>query len=924
MTDNKTPINLPSAPAIVATARGAVWLSEDGEVELLGRDALLARLSGNVMPYVCHAKATARRLKIKPFSAFDVLELFAFTRPAEFCLPTPRGLAQALDLPLPPSHEDEAMILMQAANVLLGEIADQSSLPNKLMAGIIWAMVEGGWPWGPVVRDIIARGWGKVGMAAPKNKMAGLKIWSNLPEWEEGAPDPPPENRPVEAVEARARLVQLLGRTSEKRSQQAEYAGCAASAFAPREKVDEPHVVIAEAGTGIGKTLGYIAPASVWAEKNRGAVWLSTYTRNLQRQLDGELDRLYPVPEEKAAKVVIRKGRENYLCILNFEEAVGRAPTSPVQATVHLGLMARWLMASRDGDMVGGDFPAWLSDLLGRNQTLDLSDTRGECTYSACSHYRKCFIEHSQRRARRADIVVANHALVMVHAAMGGSENAADGTMPTRYVFDEGHHLFDAADSTFSDFLSGYETADLRRWLIGAEAGSRSRSRGLKTRLSDLITGDDKAEESLDEVMRAARALPSPGWQQRVSASNSGNLSGAAEKFLALVRQQVYARDEQSGGMYSLETDTDPPVEGLLDASGELRTALGRLIKPLKALIGCLFAILDREAETLDSATRNRIEAITRTIERRAIMPLTSWSQMLQSLSSETPEDFVDWFSVERRGGNDADIGMSRHWVDPTKPFIQTVIEPSHGALITSATLREGDDWENAIARTGAKHLATPAILESFPSPFDYAETTKILIINDVRKTDVEQVSSAYRTLFQASGGGGLGLFTAINRLRMVHERIAGDLDKAGIELLAQHADPLDIGTLVDIFRAEENSCLLGTDAVRDGVDVPGNSLRLIVFDRVPWPRPTILHRARRNHFGGRKYDEMLTRLRLKQAYGRLIRRETDRGIFVILDGAMPSRLLDAFPEGVEISKVGLAEAAAITREFLGGFLRED
>jgi len=178
-------------------------------------------------------------------------------------------------------------------------------------------------------------------------------------------------------------------------------------------------------------------------------------------------------------------------------------------------------------------------------------------------------------------------------------------------------------------------------------------------------------------------------------------------------------------------------------------------------------------------------------------------------------------------------------------------------------------------------------------------------------------VASAYRALFLAAGGGGLGVFTAIERLRAVHRRIAGDLDAAGLTLLAQHVDGLDTGTLVDIFRAEEDACLLGTDAVRDGVDVPGRSLRLIVFDRVPWPRPTILHRARKAVFGGADYDDQLARLRLKQAFGRLIRRADDRGVFVLLDRQLPSRLLSAFPAGIEIRRAGLADAVAATRDFL-------
>jgi len=213
--------------------------------------------------------------------------------------------------------------------------------------------------------------------------------------------------------------------------------------------------------------------------------------------------------------------------------------------------------------------------------------------------------------------------------------------------------------------------------------------------------------------------------------------------------------------------------------------------------------------------------------------------------------------------------------------------------------------------------MPAPPIRARVPSPFDYARQTRCLVVTDVRKDDLDQVAAAYRELFLASGGGGLGLFTAISRLKAVRERILAPLDDAGIELLSQHVDPVDVGTLIDIFRAEEDACLLGTDAVRDGVDVPGRSLRLIVFDRVPWPRPDILHKARRADFGSRGYDDMLTRLKLRQAFGRLIRRSGDQGMFVLLDPMMPSRLYGAFPDGVDIRRVGLKEAVEETKLFL-------
>ena len=102
---------------------------------------------------------------------------------------------------------------------------------------------------------------------------------------------------------------------------------------------------------------------------------------------------------------------------------------------------------------------------------------------------------------------------------------------------------------------------------------------------------------------------------------------------------------------------------------------------------------------------------------------------------------------------------------------------------------------------------------------------------------------------------------------------------------------------------------LLGTDALRDGVDVPGRSLRLVVMEGVPWPKPTVLHAARRLAGGGSAYDDRIVRARLAQAFGRLIRRADDHGAFILLSAAMPSRLLTAFPPGVAVRRVTLDEA---------------
>jgi ATP-dependent DNA helicase DinG len=904
------PLASPPPPALIATIRGGIWLAADGTTETLtGAEA--GRRARAELPLVCHAPNTAQHLDCRPFPALDLLELYAFVRPARFCLPTPRGLARTLDLDVPATAEDEALALLQGAALLLRELAGQRGL--KDIAELAWSAAQAGWEWGPAALAALDAGH----LAAQPG--AGLAAWHRLPKWEESAPQPPAGDTAVSPAEARTRLADLVGGEAEERPEQADYASALTPAFAPRPAERQPNVVLAEAGTGVGKTLGYLAPATVWAERNRGAVWISTYTKNLQRQVDTELTRVFPDPLVHRRKVVIRKGRENYLCLLNYEDLTRRAQLEPDDA-IAAALVARWVVASRDGDIVGGDFPAWLVDLLGRARTLGLADRRGECIYSACEHYQRCFIERSVRRARQADIVVANHALVMIQAALGGLDDAS---LPSRYVFDEGHHIFDAADSAFGAHLSGQEGADLRRWLLGAEGSRASRARGLERRIGDLAAADEAATKALQEVIRAARGLPAAGWLGRISESA---MQGPVERFLALVHAEVRARAAAPDSPYGLECEIGTPPEALLAAALEAADRLETLRQPMQTLDTALAAFLDTQTAELETAERNRIEAVMRGLTRRSGQ-LGAWIDMLRGLADPTPEEFVDWFAIERIAGREIDCGMYRHWVDPTLPFARAVIEPSHGAVITSASLRDGTpdgerNWLAAEARTGGPHLAAPPIRATVASPFDYPTQTRVLIVKDVRKDRLDQVAAAYRELFLAARGGALGLFTAISRLRAVQERLAAPLADAGLSLYAQHVDRMDTATLVDIFRAEENSCLLGTDAVRDGVDVPGRALRLIVFDRVPWPRPDILHKARRKAWAAdygeaRGYDDMLARFRLKQAFGRLVRRAGDHGVFVLLDPMTPSRLAGAFPEGVTPEPMGIAEAAAETRAFL-------
>jgi ATP-dependent DNA helicase DinG len=245
---------VPRVPALVAGFREVLWLSPEGEIEALSPEEARARLDpvhGGETPMVCHARAVARRLDIPSkdwardwagFAAFDLLELFAFVRPAQFCVPTPRGLAEALGLAPPQGMAEACVALATAARALLQDLANETGPDIRAIAEIA---ERAGWPWGPAVLAALPPA-----ETGAQRRGVGLRAWERLDEWQERAPPPPPGNDPVGADEARRRLAALLGEGAEPRPQQADYAAAVAAAFAPRQRPDEPQAVAIKARCG--------------------------------------------------------------------------------------------------------------------------------------------------------------------------------------------------------------------------------------------------------------------------------------------------------------------------------------------------------------------------------------------------------------------------------------------------------------------------------------------------------------------------------------------------------------------------------------------------------------------------------------------------------------------------------------------------
>ncbi|CAI3935573.1 Rad3-related DNA helicase DinG (DinG) (PDB:5H8W) [Commensalibacter communis] len=916
-------------------------MTSEGELLDLSIEQAIEKIGKEPAVFVIHSPVTYRKLhtpkNINPHGWFDLLELAAFIYPTKSFGFTPQSMAQALDIPCPePVSADFLFIIIDH---LVQHLQDkQRHFPSESLKAQSAALFYAQWKWAPLIIDVL-----NITLPIPSSQLQpndSLKIWRKLPKWQDTPPRSPPKQQPLQRKETLQRLSELLGPQAETRMGQIDFADISRAAFAPRNHPDCPNVVLAEAGTGTGKTFGYMAPATLWSEQNEGTVWINTYTKHLQRQIEEEFTRLYPDPEIRKKHVIVRKGRENYLCLLNLEEHLNTFSQQQSRNKIALILLCRWAEETNDGDLFGGDLPNWFNDLFNERLLYQLAERRGECIHGACPHYQCCFVENSIHKAQDANIVIANHALVMQHISWHDNNDSVEqSNFPTRFIFDEAHHLLDATDSAYSVAFSLLETSELRRWLLGNE-GNKTRSKGLKKRIHDVIIGDNKLERLLESILQATHRLPVLNWSSHFSTELDEHHipdSNPTEYFFYLVYMQITARSQKNTSPVPVpeyydqnECDLFPILPELKQQAAILTECFLQILTPLLQFIQTLEHKLKTDIDTLDKYSKDRIETTISSLQRRAVNPLSVWVDLLNLLDQpdqkqQETQTHVTFLKIEKTGTRILDIGIFHHWLDPTLPFMKTITNYAHGMILTSATLRDDSQhdtevtWQAAEKRVGTPHLPFAPIRASLACPFNYTEQARVLIINDLNSLSINNLSHAFLNLFLASQGGALGLFTAIQRLKAVHQRIIQPLEEQNISLFAQHVDPINNNSLIELFKSEQNSCLLGTDAMRDGINIPGNSLRLVVFEKMPWPRPDILHRERRKYFYPENpnfYDEQLVRLRLRQAFGRLIRTQSDRGIFVILDRRTPTRMLSAFPSDVPIARISLQDAIASIREF--------
>ncbi len=665
-----------------------------------------------------------------------------------------------------------------------------------------------------------------------------------------------------EILRADGLLAKVLAPGYEPRPQQVEMAR------AVHRTLGTGGCLVVEAPTGVGKSLAYLIPGILWAQAERRPLVVSTFTRALQDQiLDKDLPHLRRLIE-KRIRVAVLKGRSNYLCRNRWhhllEEMRGTVEGEDLERA-----LGNWVEMTETGDLSEAPIPATVA---GRRLATLLPRIASEsrfCSTPLCAPETGCFFKRSRVQAREADLLIVNHALLLVDLL----SDAAGLPDWRAVVIDEAHHLPRAA----ADPLS----------LSVSERGLEAAIRGLGGRGEPGCT---------DQVRRALRNLSDREERQR-------HLGALRELETETARLESRARlfwEELRGsagfpaGEQRLRYGTSGEQrEDLFPSSGlELCDALSAQERALAERLEEIRRLVEDEGRSAGDDAESKRRALLE--GERFLDDTRGVTQALAELLVPTRRETIYWIEPATAAGTA--LRSAPLEVGPT--LREALFRPKETVILTSATLALDQHFDHYARKVGLEPdgyegllLATPFCMEEQvaafvltggPDPNDAGFAAALA-------AGIERLARRLRRKM-------LVLFTAHETLRQVETRLRAPLEERGIRLLAQGVDGAQRQVRAG-FEEEGPAVLLGAASFWEGVDFPGAELEILVMARLPFAVPNDplveamgerLQREGRDPF--REFQLPEAMIRFRQGFGRLIRRATDRGLFVAVDPRLETR----------------------------------
>lgn len=821
-----------------------------GLLDFLGRD----RLAGHNLRFdlaflQAEAQRSGRSLPDWSREAIDTLTLARTLLPSRSSHSL-AALAEELALPVGFGRRHRAAADAGATGQLLMWLRDQAlSYPRPVLAA--------------------ARDW----LAPAREQMSGTWAFfeevldrSAAPGARPAVAAPPPQQARTQPAVGRG---QLAGRLEEvfpaggllsgvmtefePRPQQAEMARAVAKALR------DGGALAVEAGTGIGKTLAYLAAALATAEAESAPekVVISTKTVTLQDQMVERDLPLLAAALGRPVRHAVLKGRGHYLCLRRWQEELGTSLVADEPMRRFMLRLIFWEARTRTGDS------SELNLTREEEGCWPLVASDEGCHGAQCEFGSRCYVTRARARADQADLVIVNHALLCANLGSGGR------LLPEHrcLIIDEAHDF----ESVATDHLGLRCRAGELGALLGWAGGPGLRGPGLPS--APGAGGWPSAAELAELPVLLRRAQAAVRTFEAALGAGVQRLRGPAD-----------------GDGASLEVAYRARMEGLPPGVYEATMAAAEAMDRLGAALASLAARApDGDPAGAGWAGWGRSVGLA--------------AAALGSLGRAERADWVYWLESgtggPALGGAPIEVG----------PVLKERLWPGlHAMVLVSATLAVMGSFDHALGRLGLSGdddvQAAPAGL-LLASPFDYRRQALLCIPSDLPEPsgggDGESAyaaaTAAYLAdLLPAVGGRALVLFTSHRMLRRVHGQVAAELAGRGLRLLAQGIDG-GRSRLLRALRAEERVVVFGASTFWEGIDVRGPQLSCLVIARLPFPRPDdplVAARQARLESQGQSsfahYSLPQAVLRLKQGFGRLIRSADDHGAVVILDGRLLRR----------------------------------
>ncbi len=615
---------------------------------------------------------------------------------------------------------------------------------------------------------------------------------------------------------------------------------------------NENLIMAAEAGTGVGKSLAYLIPAFLWAEKNKERVVISTGTINLQQQIIEKDIPLVKKMLNSQVKAVLVKGRGNYLCLKRLQEALHEDSLFR-DSNDDLSLIKEWSTQSKGGSRTDLSFQINPATWGRVNSEADL------CTGIRCPHYEKCFVMMARKEAASAGILVVNHHLLFADLSLRlqsfGFESFAVLPPFQRVIFDEAHNMEKAATSFFSKSYSRY---------------------AMVRNLNRIYRTKGNKESGLLRI-----------WERRAGMNDQANqIPGAIQEILK-------ASDELEG----LTMDFNP-FKGSMALREQREESLRfGIMEPMLKLQNQLLRLIHLMQDTLKEMPEGQEEEDYIQDWKMQISRLDGFAQFFETYRNFKDKiDEIFW--IEKKSGREGKEYL-HYYITPLDiaPMMKEALyEPFASVLCTSATLSVNRNFKYWMDRTGISLVEEQRKEKAiFDSPFNYRDRVMLAVPRDVPSPTEREEWLNYCLPFIEeciciSQGKALILFTSYELLMLVYQQLQGPLEAQGISLFRQ--GELDRHRLLTQFKENLSSVLLATDSFWEGVDIPGEALQMVIITRLPFRVPSDpVIKARMDALelkGGNSFRDMSLPdaiTRFKQGFGRLMRSHSDGGVVLVLDG---------------------------------------